>query len=292
MSTISGHYEITRRAIQELAHEYPQVRDLQDFAIDPAYAPPADDAMAQAGHFLGTTPLFDRELIEKGLSVKALGPGLTWFEPAGSIKVQAMCDWVAHPADGAVCQDLQDLESGNHWNDTPDAQAAHFMRASSDGDRGAYDAAIRQIAKNLHDAAWEMYSRRAALGAGWIPHQGRATDGSVSKHLGAAVHCVQDSFSPSHVKRASGDEEHPGAIVKIYVYKQQEDSGLHDALDELWRSRVREDFSVLGRQAINATKMLIRLAVRCSRAPVPSVADWADFKAFCAQWLAPMDGLR
>ncbi len=35
MSTISGHYEITRRAIQELEHEYPLVRDLQDFAIDP-----------------------------------------------------------------------------------------------------------------------------------------------------------------------------------------------------------------------------------------------------------------
>jgi hypothetical protein len=108
------------------------------------------------------------------------------------------------------------------------------------------------------------------------------------QNFGNAIHALQDSFSRGHVRRSASDNtENPGAIEYIKVYAGEDREG-HEHYDELWFNERLNRFTPVGRQAINATKALIRVVISAAVAAAPgneqvSFNSWGSFRR---RWLA------
>src|SRR5689334_9972635 len=81
------------------------------------------------------------------------------------------------------------------------------------------------------------------------------------QELGNALHALQDSFSPSHVVRDFGSGAGPaGVITYVKVYDGLEKEG-HEEGDVEWLGSGPGGFSPLGRLAIEACKALILVVI-------------------------------
>lgn len=236
---------------------------------------------------------------------------------------------IAELAAYSVARDIMDVINLGHWRDS--AQAHHFMRRS-DGEqsgRGAYDESVEWIRSNAlrasgllseriaffkdrssrmniaaHASATKNINcrltptsagtRRAAIGRQiWgEDHIDDETNDVSWQYLGNAMHCVQDSFSLSHVLRDGvGTEANPGDIVAIEVYDKNNKID-HSKHDKQWEIRGEFSdkvlFSLTGHQAINATKALIVMVKNTGISGVngqkPTMLK--GWSAYQAQWIA------
>lgn len=285
MSKIAGHYEITRQALKELQDSCP---------LNPVLA---RMPTGQSGQKKFRT---DNSLIAEAISNHNLDKPTT------------------DPALGAVMRDLRDIVNLGHWREA--GQKHHFMRksASQSASEAYRDACawIRdnaaQAAQALKDRVVENYSEVHPTWRPGAPVQrgfttstcdvepapilhnllgdftpvGRLSGdnlftGRPSDLLGNAVHCLQDSFSPSHVAR---DTE--GRIEHVKVYSGAEKKG-HGDEDHKWRIGDAE-FSDMGRSAIKATKALVVLVLNHALVDLDKpVGDLLEgFFPFQRKWLA------
>jgi len=109
--------------------------------------------------------------------------------------------------------------------------------------------------------------------------------------LGNAIHAIEDSFSPGHTERASGDGcGSTIRIIRILRYAGSEKSG-HDAKDELWWNDASQRLSSRGTLAARAVEELLALTFE-SALTVGAAVGLPSWQAFIARWLAVDDELR
>lgn len=154
--------------------------------------------------------------------------------------VRAMSGFVQMP-------DIDGVRGGGHWKAW--GQMQHFMRVPG---RTAADSF--QLAK---DSVWSwadtaVFSFR------------RDDTASAKSNLGQALHALQDSFSPAHVKREQ-DEQGRLVIKDLYEYTAQ-DPKQHGKGDETYRTGEAEEspYSGLGRATVLASTLLLAYFIqRC-----------------------------
>jgi hypothetical protein len=105
---------------------------------------------------------------------------------------------------------------------------------------------------------------------------GRAAAARDTWALAGAVHCLQDSFSGSHVLRRNLAPGRPGTILHVKVYRGLERRG-HAEGDRGWAAE-GGGFSTGGELAVAATGAMLDLVLD------GKIAGWP---AFAAHWLAP-----
>ncbi len=144
--------------------------------------------------------------------------------------------------------DLDGVLTQGHWREW--GQMQHFMRLP-----GRTAAESFKLAK---DSLWG-----AADSAVFHFRKGDIT--GAKSNLGQALHAVQDSFSPAHVKREK--DEHGRLVIKdLYEYTAQ-DSREHAKGDELYRTgeAAESSYSELGRATVLASTLLLAYFIqRCS----------------------------
>lgn len=290
MSKLAGHYEITRRAVVEVKRELGP-----DNVVGKDLVVPKGDAflgLSEKQLAVAAVPLEGRERVELGLAMTAPAQLVLawftkkiWFAPFWSHNVKSLCDEVRSLQAGSVCLDVQDAANLNHWCNEPGAQAHHFMRASGATDADAHVAALAWIFENATAAAVGLFAR-FTLYDRVRPHvPSTFTGGPIAKHLGRALHAVQDSFSSAHAKRIPGSETAAGAILKLCVYKEEKGHDEHERADLAWESRlISDEFSLDGRQAVNASKELIYLVLSAGMTGAGMIAPEA-WKKYTNHWL-------
>ncbi len=223
-----------------------------------------------------------------------------------------------------IMRDILDASSG-HWADF--GQKHHFMRRfDGQSPREAYQENVQWIYRNALSSAQlissmiklfikenahinnqvashacvrisrrpdtELSAGDVLLGiAGFIPPVG----GVSTQPFGNALHALQDSFSKGHALREEGGTKmQPGAIEHIKIYAGDEVVG-HSEADKQWVGGDKEgigEFSLAGRQAINASKELIFLILNTAQSGVSpqitSLIGWEDFKK---RWLVASEKL-
>ncbi len=247
MSKISGHFELTNQALNELkvaCGTNPVVAGVPTTSV-------------------GTRiDMSDAELLVGG---------------SGFLIYNQFGVETPSPSHGAVLRDLRDIYNGGHWRNH--AQKHHFMRRfTKQNSLEAWEAGVDWILTEAEKAMVLLCANiEQAFGRGndlkrppsakcKIPTfvkpptmSANVFRGAASDRLGSAVHAVQDSFSASHVKRIGVSATDPGEISKIYVYEGSEKEG-HSHADEGWGDE--NSFSRDGRHAIAATKALIELVLK------------------------------
>ncbi|MCB0404808.1 MAG: hypothetical protein KDD51_08470 [Bdellovibrionales bacterium] len=185
-----------------------------------------------------------------------------------------------------------DLNAATRWtHDHPLGQRYHFMRAPGETSHLAYLNATRFIEENAR--AWVHAFKRVLLLK--APEHSPMRLEAVDK-LALAVHCLQDSFSPSHVRRAfvmsalnfplhldielSNPNRVP-PIRELFVYAQQN----HDRHAE-------EDYASgslhnsHGELAVAATVDFLKMCQQSAVRPSFALVGWEGFKQ---KWLAVAD---
>ena len=262
MSKISGHFEITNKALNDLKKECPDNSLLRGI---PTTSPGNRFGWSDAGHFVG-------------------GSGVLLY----GLEIPS-------PSYGAVLRDLRDVYNGGHWSEW--AQKHHFMRLdvkqkSLDAYKGAvgwiYSEAEKSIgalvAKIRRRSSGTYKLRASKLASCRLPvptdhDEGNLFWGAPSEHVGNAVHALQDSFSMSHVERSGISESDPGEISKIKVYEGAEKEG-HSHADEGWDDDGK--FSMRGKHAAAATKSLVALVIENALLGSQKLGGW---RAFEGRWL-------
>lgn len=154
--------------------------------------------------------------------------------------VRAMSGFVQVP-------DMDGVLTGGHWRAW--GQMQHFMRVPG---RTAADS-FRLAKDSLWNAADEAVF--------WF----RREDTTRAKsNLGQALHALQDSFSPAHVKREA-DEQGRLVVKDLYEYTAQ-DPKQHAKGDESYRTGEGEQgsYSGLGRATVLASTLLLAYFIqRC-----------------------------
>ncbi len=203
-------------------------------------------------------------------------------------------DWkpIEHPAAAAVLRDIKDVFNGGHWKD--EGQKHHFMRnlKSEQSEFQAYEAAKDWIKENALKSAKalnrrivdKMGERASTFGTqGFqrnfqtntcpivpesigLAYENSSEPGAIAlrtenlflnepaEYLGYALHALQDSFSPSHVKR---EDKEPYAITKILRYAGEEKKDHDNMIMRGVMPRTRKR-SVSQTSAISLSKLLGR----------------------------------
>lgn len=165
-------------------------------------------------------------------------------------------------------RDIKDVYTRGHWKD--EGQKHHFMRYEGQTEVQAYDDGIAWIVQESVKAA-EILKPRIACSlqmgktirerSDWTVKEVTACmrTGEVEAVLGNALHALQDSFAPAHVRR----EEKSLTITRIFVYDSENkhpskkgEPG-HSELDKSWK---KEDggFSDLANAASAASLALFQ----------------------------------
>jgi len=136
--------------------------------------------------------------------------------------------------------DIEDVVSGGHWR--PWGQMQHFMRFSGRTEADSVRLAVDSL-WNYADEAVFWYRRGEA--------------GRAKSSLGRALHGLQDSFSPAHVKREK-DENGLLVIKGLFEYTSQ-DKAEHEEGDEGYRTGdgAESPYSELGKATVLASQMLL-----------------------------------
>lgn len=182
-----------------------------------------------------------------------------------------------------------DLNAATRWtHDHPLGQRYHFMRAPSETSYQAYQNACRFIEENAR--AW-VYAFKKVLLMKSPQHHPMRLD-AVNK-LALAVHCLQDSFSPSHVRRAfvtsalnfpvsldvqlSNPNQVP-PIRELFIYANQNHD--HHAEDDYASGSLNNPF---GELAVEATVAFLTICQQSAAQPSMALTGWESFKQ---KWLA------
>jgi len=182
-----------------------------------------------------------------------------------------------------VFRDIEDLFSGGHWS--PEGQRHHFMRAANQTQSEAWREGVRWIFNNTLEAAeilkpridcMNVASERIRSNQKWSSKDllSCMRTREVERPLGNALHALQDSFAPAHVKR----DANTLVIREILYYdstrlKDFEDKVLpgqteHESLDETWKGP-DGNLSPLGSAAADASVALFRCLVAAGLARDP-----------------------
>ena len=132
-----------------------------------------------------------------------------------------------------------------------DGQATHFMANKGQPQRGAYAAGIDKVFGPAERAV-QLFNEMADDSDLSTRTASRVDD--VSRGLGAAVHAVQDSFSPTHVQR-----DQRGDIMRIQAWRDQLGKD-HNAGDRSWQDG-GGNLTKLGRLCMEATILLLQYFV-------------------------------
>jgi len=311
MSKLAGHFAITLKALDLLQKECPANPVLQGLKLPKSNGKHRSEASLIAEY--GVSP--GAAGLSAGVT-SLLIPGGTLFGAAAAARPVASGvsrAQMRNPVIGAVVRDLKDVVTGGHWKDA--GQKHHFMRRF-DGQvsAGAYKDSVAWIEKNCIEAANSLRERirskyvdakrsvslkalrtsqcpvmnptglKEVLDAN-VTTAGRAKGPNIfvgvpSTKLGNALHCLQDSYSPSHCERDTRNR-----IVYIKVYEGEEKEG-HGERDHDWRLG-DSNFSELGWNAISATRDLVTLVLNAAaKISSPSTGFGSEFPKFVAKWLA------
>ena len=199
----------------------------------------------------------------------AVGIFLSQFNPADMPELNNFAGYLTTRT-VAIDVDLGYLKNHiTNWG-----QRLHFLRSPDESVTSAYNNGCQFI--RLNAAKWVEITLRIKL------NKYTVINNSLRKksieHLALALHCLQDTFSPSHTNRIrSIDVNKPGKITGIGIYEQQ-DHNAHSAED--YRSGSIK--SVFGKEAINASVALMLLCIQAVAASSYLIRGWDGFKA---QWL-------
>jgi len=199
----------------------------------------------------------------------AVGIFLSQFNP---FDIPDLNNFAGYLTTRTVAIDVDLVYLKNHITDW--GQRLHFLRASSETVTSAYNNGCQFI--RLNAAKWVEITLRIKLDSKSV------INGSLRKkaieHLALALHCLQDTFSPSHTDRsASKDPNKPGKITNISIYEQQ---NKHDHSVEDYKSGSIN--SIYGRTAINASTALLLICIQAVASSSYLIRGWDNFKV---QWL-------
>jgi hypothetical protein len=171
-----------------------------------------------------------------------------------------------------------------------EGQATHFMANKGQPQWEAFQVGKKKVFGPAEEAVRLFKLRKDC----W-PRTLRGTSHPAVK-LGEALHALQGSFSPAHVRREKrGDQL---IIMQIFAWKEQASED-HKAGDKLWRGsdgRLTE----LGMASVDASAMLIRYFIY-SVVNKDNEAEeqktnliykylWADSGVDVSNWVNPIDG--
>lgn len=136
--------------------------------------------------------------------------------------------------------DIEDAQTGGHWR--PWGQPQHFMLVPG-----------LTAADSVRRATFALWSY-ADEAVFW--HRRGETLRSKSS-LGRALHALQDSFSPAHVRRVLNDEG-IFVIADVFEYTKQ-DHGEHAKGDQKFKSSEKEEseYTALGQATVAASALLL-----------------------------------
>ena len=170
--------------------------------------------------------------------------------------VQAILRWVGTKTQ-TQNRDITDIPTLGHW--TPEGQRHHFMKYGGQTDQDAYDVAVAWIFSEASLGAELLKSRLSTKrhyqeSGDWGFGQEQE---SVGPHLGNALHSLQDSFAPGHVKR---DDNLVIRSINIYdkENKHPTEPGKkgHEEYDASWKDE-KDHLTPLGQAAADASVALI-----------------------------------
>jgi len=141
--------------------------------------------------------------------------------------------------------DIDDAVTGGHWR--PWGQMQHFMRYPGRTVADSVRMAVNALWSYTEEAVF-LFRRGNTLGA--------------KSSLGRALHGLQDSFSPAHVKRVKGDDG-VWVIKDVFEYTAQ-DSSEHERGDEKYKTGEAEQSSLteLGQATVLASQLLLSYFVQ------------------------------
>jgi hypothetical protein len=182
-------------------------------------------------------------------------------------------------------RDIKDVYTRGHWKDS--GQKHHFMRYEGQTEVQAYNDGVDWIVQEATKAAQILKPRIACSlqmsktireSRNWTVREVTACmrTGEVESPLGNALHALQDSFAPAHVRR----EEKSLTITRIFIYddenKKPSKKGElgHSELDKSWK-RDDGELSHLAKAASAASVILFQ----CVRAAAFATSPAEEIKA-------------
>jgi len=188
-----------------------------------------------------------------------------------------------------------------------DLQRMHFMRATDENEWDAYTNAVSFIRAETEnwirartEGFWDTVARSAAKSI-LAPAPALAKSTHLDASLAKALHCLQDSFSPAHVRRCEVDEKLPLGSAKKQASPACFESGPpirrifdynhpHDDTDaEAKAQHDEEDYyggspdSAPANAAAYASAALIRVALDSIARRQSNSTAWAQFTS---RWLS------
>ncbi len=187
--------------------------------------------------------------------------------------VPAINNFQGYLTEKVVAVDLDIKYIPGHWLDY--GQKYHFLRIKNDTVHNAYANGCEFILFNI--LGWLNNTVR-------IKHNKFTVINSSLKqkaieHLALALHCLQDTFSPAHVKRApSKDATKPGRIENIYVY---------DKINKITHSELDyHSGSLSSFEASMAVEASVALMLSCIKAAANDYYVFVEWDSFKNKWLA------
>ncbi len=186
--------------------------------------------------------------------------------------IPALDNFRGYLTERVVAVDLDIKYIFNHFRDS--GQRFHFMRSENETVAQSYKNGSDFIRFNAEK--WIEYTLKVKKNRGYVIHTRYRED--AIEHLALALHCLQDTFSPGHVKRTQTNNAHrSGTITDIYVYDEvnQITHGKHD-------KGAGSIKSVAGQMAINAS---VDLMLKCLKSFANEDYRMNDWEAFRSRWI-------
>jgi len=255
-----GHAKITDAAIRRLFQKCVVDTTMQQYVCNMAEFKINNEADSWSNSIQSNSI----DNISKSLKIMA---SQLWFN------VPAINNYRGYLSEKAVAVDLDIKYVPGHWLDY--GQKYHFLRIKNDTVHNAYANGCEFILSNilswLNNTVRIKHNKHTALNS--------SLKQKAIEHLALALHCLQDTFSPAHVKRAhSKDVTNPGRIVDIYVY-DKENKITHSRLD--YRSG-----SLSSIEASMAVEASVALMLSCIKAAANDYYIFLDWNSFRNKWLA------
>ena len=138
--------------------------------------------------------------------------------------------------------DYEDVVTLGHWR--AGGQPHHFMRLPGRSASDSIRAAMEGLWQNVDEAVFQFR---------WEGHYAK-------EYLGKALHALQDSFSPTHVKREK-KEDGSWVIKDLFEYTAQEKKD-HDKGDAQYAVAGEWQLSELGKATVLASELLLSYFVQ------------------------------
>lgn len=186
--------------------------------------------------------------------------------------IPALDNFRGYLTERVVAIDLDIKYLLNHFRDS--GQRFHFMKSPNETVTQSYKNGSEFIRVNAEK--WIEYTIKVKKYRRYVVHTRLRED--AIEHLALALHCLQDTFSPGHVKRTqSKNADRPGTITDIFVFDEL-NKKTHSKHDRGSGSVT----SVTGQMAINAS---VDLMLKCIKAFANNDNRMNDWEAFRSKWI-------